>query len=367
MSEDNSIAKNRGRRTKKESTDKDPLRPHESLQSLSPSGVEMKRKRVYDSLELCRATRSRSTSKNSSSKTMKKDDDLKSEEDTDTIDFIQSLRSNSSRSGRFHDTSIDGRAYNLKLTTWNINGLRSWLSKRSGLAFIAQDDADIYCFQETKCGNAKVPAEIKDVPGYHCYWNGSDDGHSGVVCITKKLPKKVTNGIGVELHDKETRVITMDFEQYYVVNVYVPNSGRGLVRLDYRMRWDVDFLNYLKGLDSQKPIILCGDLNVSHKEIDLANPKTNLKTAGFTIGERNNFTKLLEGVDLVDVFRFLNPDKTECYTYWTYMRNAREKNIGWRLDYFLISKRWIKKICDCIIRNDVHGSDHCPVSMYLSI
>lgn len=370
MAEDNSVAKNRGRRTKKEpGSSKDCLRAHDSTQSQSPIAVELKRKHVYDSLEHCRATRSKSSrdENNPNPKAKVEEAEIKSEEDSDTLDFIQSLRSNSSRSGRFHDTSIEGRSYNLKLTTWNINGLRSWLSKRSGLAFIAQDDADVYCFQETKCGNSKVPAEIREVPGYHCYWNGSDDGHSGVVCITKKQPKSVTNGIGIEVHDKEARVITMDFEKYYVVNVYVPNSGRGLVRLDYRMKWDVDFLNYLKVLDSEKPVIVCGDLNVSHKEIDLANPKTNLKTAGFTIGERNNFSKLLDSVDLVDIFRFLNPDKTECYTYWTYMRNAREKNIGWRLDYFLISKRWVKKICDCIIRADIHGSDHCPVSLYLSI
>lgn len=372
MADDNSsVAKNRGRRTKKEagSSSKDCLRAHDSTQSQSPIAVELKRKHVYDSLEHCRATRSKSSrdENNPKPRAKAKESEIKSEEDSDTLEFIQSLRSNSSRSGRFHDTSIEGRSYNLKLTTWNINGLRSWLSKRSGLAFIAQDDADIYCFQETKCGNSKVPAEIKDIPGYYCYWNGSDDGQAGVVCITKKQPRSVTNGIGIDLYDKEARVITMDFDKYYVVNAYVPNSGRGLVRLDFRMKWDADFLNYLRELDSEKPVIVCGDLNVSHKEIDLANPKTNLKTAGFTIGERNNFSKLLDAVDLVDIFRFLNPDKPECYTYWTYMRNAREKNVGWRLDYFLISKRWVKKVCDCIIRPDIHGSDHCPVSLYLSI
>lgn len=385
MADQDSVAKNRGRRakkeppskevgggtaskdTKKEVASKDALRPIDSIQSQSPAAVNLKRKHVYDSLEHCRAVRSKSTGKDTeavdvSEKVNSNDDE------TGTIDFIDSLRSkSSSRSGKFHDTSLDGKNYNLKITTWNINGLRSWLSKRSGLAFIAQDDADIYCFQETKCANNKVPNEVKDISGYFCYWNGCDDGHSGVVCISKKRPMNVTNGIGIEIYDKEARVITLEFDKYFVVNAYVPNSGRGLVRLDFRMKWDNDFQNFLKDLNAQKPVILCGDLNVSHHEIDLANPKTNLKTAGFTIGERNNFTKLLENVDLLDVFRFLNPDKPECYTFWTYMRNAREKNIGWRLDYFLISKRWTKKICDCIIRSDVYGSDHCPVSIYLAI
>lgn len=365
---DDSIAKNRGKRVKKEPANKDALRPIESAQSQSP--VEnLKRKHVYDSLEHCRATRSKSTSKKADDKSdAASTSEPADEEELGTLGFIESLRSkSSSKSGRFHDTSLDGRPYNLKVTTWNINGLRGWLAKRSGLSFIAQDDADIYCFQETKCANSKVPNEVKEVPGYSCYWNGTDDGHSGVVCFSKKKPLNVTYGIGIEIYDKEARVITLEFDKYYIINAYVPNSGRGLVRLSFRMKWDSDFLNYLKDLDSRKPIIVCGDLNVSHHEIDLANPKTNLKTAGFTIGERDNFTKLLEALDLLDVFRFLNPEKKECYTFWTYMKNAREKNIGWRLDYFLLSKRWSKKICDCIIRNDVYGSDHCPLSLYLAV
>lgn len=371
MADEDSIAKNRGRRTKKEPASKDALRTIESGQSqvATTATVNLKRKHVYDSLEHCRAVRTKSTSKKNESKTDQPDVETdKKDEESGTIDFIDSLRSKStSRSGKYHDTSLDGKSYNLKITTWNINGLRKWLTKRSGLAFIAQDDADIYCFQETKCGNSKVPSEIKNVPGYFCFWNGSDDGHSGVVCFSKRKPKNVTNGIGMDVYDKEARVITMEFDTYFVINVYVPNSGRGLVRLDFRMKWDADFMNYLKDLDSKKPIIVCGDLNVSHHEIDLTNPKTNLKTAGFTIGERDNFTKLLENVDLLDVFRFLNPDKKDCYTFWSYMRNAREKNIGWRLDYFLISKQWTDKICDCIIQKEVHGSDHCPVSLFLAI
>lgn len=372
MADDNSLAKTRGKRVKKEVAIKDTtLKAVESAQSQSPAPAPetLKRKHVYDSLEHCRATRSRSTNnKAETKKETANSSDPADDEELGTIGFIESLRSkSSSRSGRFHDTSLDGRSYNLKITTWNINGLRGWLAKRSGLSFIAQDDADIYCFQETKCANSKVPNEVKEVPGYSCFWNGTEDGHSGVVCFSKKQPQNVTYGIGTEVYDKEARVITLEFDKYYVINAYVPNSGRGLVRLSFRMKWDSDFQNYLKELDSRKPVILCGDLNVSHHEIDLANPKTNLKTAGFTIGERDNFTKLLESVDLVDVYRFLNPDKKDCYTFWTYMKNAREKNIGWRLDYFLLSKRWSKKICDCIIRNDVHGSDHCPVSLYMAL
>lgn len=370
MADDDSIAKNRGRRAKKEPAAKNVNSPKndESAPTQTPpaQAVALKRKHVYDSLEHCRAVRSKSTIKDNNVVAAKEAQTTAN--GTDTLDYIESIRSQStSRSGRFHDTSLDGKSSNLKITSWNINGLRSWLAKRSGLTFIAQDDADIYCFQETKCGNSKVPSEIKDIPGYFCFWNGSDDGHSGVVCFSKKKPKNVTNGIGIEVYDKEARVITLEFDRYFVINAYVPNSGRGLVRLDFRMKWDADFQNYIKELDSQKPVILCGDLNVSHHEIDIANPRTNLTTAGFTIGERNNFSKLLDNVDLIDVFRYLNPDKPDCYTFWTYMRNAREKNIGWRLDYFLISKRWTKKICDCIIRNDVYGSDHCPLSLYLAI
>lgn len=264
--------------------------------------------------------------------------------------------------------SMEGKKCNLKITTWNVNGLRNLLIKQNGLKFIKEDAADILCFQETKCGNSKVPMEVR-YPADHkkAYFNGSEDGHSGVACLVKQEPVNVTNGIGKEIYDKEARVITMEYEKFYLVNVYVPNSGRGLVRLDFRMKWDADFLAYLKDLDSKKPIIVCGDLNVSHHEIDLTNPKTNLKTAGFTIGERDNFTKLLNENQLVDIFRLLNPGKPQCYTYWSYMQNSRAKNIGWRLDYFLLSRRWAEKTCDVVIQNKIEGSDHCPVSIYMAI
>lgn len=368
-----SIAKSKGKRSKKDVKSRETLASDktDSAESVS-SALRLKRKHVYDSLEQARAVRSRSHSnskeldKPKSAKSVTKSSDSSAGAET-APEPVKSKSSSKSDSNKYHDTSLDGKPYNLKITTWNINGLRSWLSKRNGMTFMTQDKADVYCFQETKCANSKVPSEIKEFPGYNCYWNGNDNGMAGVACFAKTKPKNVVMGIGNNDYDKESRVITMEFDKYYVINAYVPNSGRELVRLDFRMKWDADFQEYIKKLDSQKPVIVCGDLNVSHQEIDLANPKTNLKTAGFTIGERNNFTKLLTNVDLLDVFRYLNPDKKDSYTFWTYMRQAREKNIGWRLDYFLVSKKWVKKICDCVIRSDVYGSDHCPVSLYMSI
>ena len=345
----------------------------------SPSestALQMKRKHVYDSLEHCRAVRSQSISDKltkselSTSKSPALAGGARdvNESSASTIDYIESLRSRSgSRSGRYHDTSMDGKPTNFKITTWNINGLKSWLNKRSGLTFIAQDDADVYCFQETKCDNTNVPTEIRNVPGYHCYWNGCTDKHSGVVCFSKKEPLNVTYGIGSSIFDKEGRAITLEFKDHYIVNVFVPNSGRKNLRLDYRLKWDTSFYEFLKRLETKKVVIVCGDMNVSHQAVDLANPKANAKTAGHTIEERENFTRLLDDLSLVDVFRYLNPVRKECYTYWTFMRNARERNIGWRLDYFLISRRWLDKTCDCIIRKDVFGSDHCPLSLFLAL
>jgi len=376
-----SLAQTRGRRVikaKKFADESPPSRNKEKSNGDDDSSkaVATKRKNTNDAIENGSGRPVRSKAKNdngesdpkiskaSSSAESKSEEQDHNETDDITKKFIATLEA---KTGPFNKYSMEGKECNLKITTFNINGLRSWLTKQNGFKFIRDDQADILCFQETKCGDSKVPAEIKNQPGYRCYVNGSDDGHSGVLCLSKKKPIKVTNGIGIEVYDKEARVITMEFEQYYVVNVYVPNSGRGLVRLDFRMKWDADFLAYLKDLDSVKPVIVCGDLNVSHHEIDLANPKTNLKTAGFTIGERNNFSKLLDETQLVDIFRLLNPGKLACYTYWSYMKNAREKNIGWRLDYFLISRRIIEKTCDVVIQNDVQGSDHCPVSMYLAV
>lgn len=381
MADDNkSKSKSKSKGTKRNldnrdvsSSDNDSSSGLESIQSQS-AALHMKRKHVYDSLEHCRAVRSQSTSKDNQSTSASSPITNKSlqvatkETPKDTVEYIEALKSNStSRSGRYHDTSIEGKPTNLKITTWNINGLRSWLKKRSGLTFIAQDDADIYCFQETKCDSSSLPDEIKNVPGYKCYWNGSNDKHSGVACFAKKEPLNVSYGIGSSIYDREGRVITLEYADCFVINVYVPNSGRKLVRLDYRKKWDVAFYDYVKRLDSQKAVVLCGDMNVCDQEIDLANPKANSRTAGFTAEERENFRRFLEDLSLVDVFRYLNPVKKGCYTYWTFMRNARERNIGWRLDYFIISRRWLDKTCDCIIRNDVYGSDHCPVSIYLAV
>jgi len=262
--------------------------------------------------------------------------------------------------------SPDGKPWNFKITSWNINGIRAWLEK-NGHSYLAEEKPDILCVQETKCSDDKLPEEMKKVEDYHAYWlSGDKDGYSGVGILSKKEPVSVKYGIDISEHDTEGRVITAEYEQFYLVAAYVPNAGRGLVRLEYRMKWDEDFRAYLKKLDSLKPVILCGDLNVAHEEIDLANPKTNKKNAGFTKEEREGFTTLL-GEGFVDSFRRLYPDVTGAYTFWTYMMNARAKNVGWRLDYFVLSEKLCDKLCDNVIRKDVFGSDHCPITLFLSL
>ncbi|KAM8961473.1 DNA repair nuclease/redox regulator APEX1 [Pelodytes ibericus] len=265
-------------------------------------------------------------------------------------------------------SSADGKKYTLKISSWNVDGLRAWV-KKQGLTWVREEDPHIVCLQETKCAEKALPADIKDMPEYpHKYWACSDEkeGYSGVAMLCKDKPLTITYGIGIEEHDKEGRVITAEFDSFYLVAAYVPNSSRGLVRLDYRQRWDVDFRAYLKGLDSKKPLILCGDLNVAHQEIDLKNPKTNKKTPGFTPQERQGFTELLaEG--FVDSFRELYPDTPFAYTFWTYMMNARAKNVGWRLDYFVMSKALRPALCDSKIRSKAMGSDHCPITLYIAI
>ncbi|GFT48641.1 DNA-(apurinic or apyrimidinic site) lyase [Nephila pilipes] len=261
--------------------------------------------------------------------------------------------------------TADGKAWNLKVASWNVNGIRAWLEK-NGMSYLHHEKPDILCLQETKCSDDKLPSEV-NVEGYHSYWlSGDKDGYSGVGLLSKKKPLSVQYGIGMEKHDNEGRVITAEYEQFYLVATYVPNAGRGLVRLDYRQEWDVDLCAYLKKLDEKKPVVLCGDLNVAHEEIDLANPKTNKKNAGFTKEEREGFSTLLsEG--FVDTFRHLYPDVKGAYTFWTYMMNARAKNVGWRLDYFVISKKFVSGLCDSIIRKDVYGSDHCPICLFLHV
>ncbi|XP_028413456.1 exodeoxyribonuclease-like isoform X1 [Dendronephthya gigantea] len=258
------------------------------------------------------------------------------------------------------------KSWNMKISSWNVNGLKAWIQKSDSLKYVRKEDPDIFCIQETKCDESSLPKEAS-FPGYFCYWaNSETKGYSGVGLFSKKKPSKITYGIGVSEHDKEGRVITAEYEQFFLVTSYIPNSGQGLKRLDYRQTWDKAFRDYLKKLDNTKPVILCGDLNVAHKEIDLTNPKTNKKTAGFTKEERENFTVLLEQ-GYVDTYRHFYPDRKNQYSFWSYRGNAREKNVGWRLDYFVVSERFLPKVVHSFIRDDIMGSDHAPVVILLSI
>lgn len=247
----------------------------------------------------------------------------------------------------------------MKLITWNVNGLRACLGK-GFLDFFNAMDADAFCLQETKL----QPHQIElDLPGYHIYWNSAEKkGYSGTAVFTRLEPLNVTYGIGSEEHDREGRAITLEFEDFYLVNCYVPNAQRELTRLDWRMEWEDALRAYLLELDSRKPVIYCGDLNVAHQEIDLKNAKSNRGNAGFTDEERAKMTQLLEA-GFVDSFRHLYPDKTGAYSWWSYMFHAREKNAGWRIDYFLVSRSIADKIGDSIIHPEIMGSDHCPVEL----
>lgn len=247
----------------------------------------------------------------------------------------------------------------MKLISWNVNGLRACLGKGFLESFAALD-ADIFSIQETKMQPGQ--AEL-DLPGYKQYWNSAEKkGYSGTAVFTRLEPLNVTYGIGSEEHDREGRAITLEFEDFYLVNCYVPNAQRELTRLDWRMEWEDALRAYLLELDSRKPVIYCGDLNVAHQEIDLKNAKSNRGNAGFTDEERAKMTQLLEA-GFVDSFRYLYPDKTGAYSWWSYMFHAREKNAGWRIDYFLVSKSIADKIGDSIIHPEIMGSDHCPVEL----
>lgn len=247
----------------------------------------------------------------------------------------------------------------MKLISWNVNGLRACLQK-GFLDFFNEVDADLFCLQETKLQAGQLDLEL---PGYHQYWNYAEKkGYSGTALFTKTEPIAVTYGIGMEQHDKEGRVITAEFEAYYVVTVYTPNSQRELTRLAYRMEWERDFLNYLKKLEEKKPVIFCGDLNVAHQEIDLKNPKTNHKNAGFTDEERSCFDKVIES-GFVDTFRHFYPELEGAYSWWSYMFQARAKNAGWRIDYFVVSESLTGRLLDAKIHSQVLGSDHCPVEL----
>ncbi len=247
----------------------------------------------------------------------------------------------------------------MKLITWNVNGLRAVINK--GFAdFFIKSNADIFCIQETKMQEGQLDIQFD---GYQKYFNSAlKKGYSGTAIFTKKKPKQITYGIEREEHDTEGRVITLEYEPFYMVNVYTPNSQRELTRLEYRMEWEDAFRNYLKNLDKNKPVIMCGDLNVAHEEIDLKNPKQNRRSAGFTDEERAKMTQLLQN-GFIDTYRYLYPEETDCYTWWSYMMKAREKNIGWRIDYFIVSERLKEKIQDVKIHSQVMGSDHCPVEL----
>ncbi|XP_064404230.1 exodeoxyribonuclease-like isoform X2 [Halichondria panicea] len=259
----------------------------------------------------------------------------------------------------------DWRPWTKKFSSWNVNGIRAWI-KNGGLEYIAREDPDIFCVQETKCIEKDLPMNQLGIPGYHVYWHSAEKkGYSGVGLYSKEKPISVTNGLGIEKFDCEGRIITAEYEHFYFLTSYVPNAGDGLKRLSYKLDWDRDLREYMKKLDLKKPVILSGDLNVAHKEIDLKNPKTNTKTAGFTPEERQDFTELLEE-GFVDTFRHLYPDLTGAYTYWSYRFNARAKNTGWRLDYFVVSERLLPHVTDVVIRKEVFGSDHCPLVIGLT-
>ena len=251
----------------------------------------------------------------------------------------------------------------MKMVSWNVNGLRACL-KSGFLEYFWKVNADIFSIQETKLQHGQIEL---DLDGYELYWNYAvKKGYSGTAVFTKKSPLSVTYRIGVEEHDQEGRVITLEYENFYLVNVYTPNSQRGLARLDYRMTWEDCFRNYLLQLDAKKPTIICGDLNVAHKEIDLKNPQANTKNAGFTEEERQKMTELLEA-GFVDTFRYLYPDRKDAYTWWSYITRARERNAGWRIDYFIVSERIKNKIIEAEIHSEILGSDHCPVALEIEI
>ncbi len=250
----------------------------------------------------------------------------------------------------------------MRLITWNVNGLRACLNK-GFLEFFRQIDADVVCLQETKLQPHQIALEL---PGYEMFWNSAEKkGYSGTAIFTRVKPLSVTYGLGIPEHDTEGRVITAEFEGFYLVCCYTPNAQEGLARIDYRMKWEDDFRAWLMELDRKKPVVLCGDLNVAHQEIDLKNPKSNRGNAGFSDQEREKMTALLSS-GFADSFRALYPDRAGAYTWWSYRFNARKNNAGWRIDYFIVSDRLLPQVRDQIIHSEVTGSDHCPVELILS-
>lgn len=249
----------------------------------------------------------------------------------------------------------------MKLVSWNVNGLRACL-KKGFLESVTTLDADVVCLQETKMEQGQ--AEV-DLPGYLDFWNSAQKkGYSGTAIFTRKEPLSVSYGMDVERHDQEGRLITLEYPDFWLVNCYTPNAQNGLARIDYRMDWETELLSYLKSLEKEKPVVYCGDLNVAHQEIDLKNPKTNRTNAGFSDQEREKMTKLLAS-GFTDTFRHLYPDRADAYSWWSYRFNARERNVGWRIDYFIVSDALAGRVEDAAIHPEVQGSDHCPVSLIL--
>ncbi len=249
----------------------------------------------------------------------------------------------------------------MKFISWNVNGIRACV-KKGFMDYFNSMDADFFCLQETKLQEGQIELELE---GYHQYWHYAvKKGYSGTAIFTKHEPLEVKYGLDIEEHDQEGRVITLEYDDFYLVTVYTPNSKRGLERLDYRMNWEDDFRAYLNTLKAKKGVIVCGDLNVAHKEIDLKNPKTNTKNAGFTPEERSKMTTLLEA-GYIDTFRFFYPDRTDAYSWWSYMGGARARNVGWRIDYFITSDDLQDRLKDAEIHAEIEGSDHCPVVLYL--
>ena len=249
-----------------------------------------------------------------------------------------------------------------KLISWNVNGLRACLKKDCFMPFVEREDPDVICLQETKLQGGQLDLEL---PGYHQYWNYAvKKGYSGTAVFTKEEPLQVSLGMNIPEHDQEGRVITLEYPSYYLITEYVPNAQDQLQRLGYRMTWEDAFFAYIRGLEEKKPVIFCGDLNVAHKEIDLRNPKSNRGHAGFTDEERQKMSFLLEN-GFTDTFRYFYPDKEKAYTWWSYRFRAREKNIGWRIDYFVVSDALAPMLADALIYSDVMGSDHCPVGLLL--
>lgn len=251
----------------------------------------------------------------------------------------------------------------MKLVSWNVNGIRACV-KKGFLDFFKEVDADLFCIQETKLQEGQIEL---DLDGYKQYWNYAlKKGYSGTAIFTKIEPLSVSYGLGDEDHEPEGRVITLEFDKFYLVNVYTPNAQRDLARLDYRLEWEDRMITYLKALDEQKPVIFCGDLNVAHQEIDLKNWKSNKGNSGFTDEEREKMTRLLSS-GFIDTFRYLYPEKSDCYTWWSYMNKVRERNIGWRIDYFIVSDRLKQNIEEADIYSEIMGSDHCPVGVTIEL